>query len=148
MLGARAMIERIQFDPGHLAEIDPAPIFEGETHEKTGYFDNPNAYAHTLVVDGKILGCLGGELMWAGVAEVWALFDKRVRDHAFGITKVARDTLDFYERELNLHRLQAAVKPGFHYAYKWAKTLGFAHEGTMYKYGQDGSNYWRMARVR
>jgi RimJ/RimL family protein N-acetyltransferase len=49
--------------------------------------------------------------------------------------------------EAQVQRVQASVHAEDGQAVRFARWLGFENEGLMKKYGPDGSDYYRMARV-
>ena len=49
--------------------------------------------------------------------------------------------------DASLKRIQASVHTNDQQAIRYVEWLGFENEGLMKKYGPDGSDYYRFARV-
>jgi hypothetical protein len=126
--------------------FEPTEIFLGEM----AYNDCPRdlTYAHTFLIGDTILGCVGGRKLWNGVGEVWALFSSSIHTYPIAFTKAVKECIEFYEKELALHRMQAYVRVGYPMAQRWAEALGFECEGVMRKHGVDGTDYYMMGRVK
>jgi len=145
------MIKRKKFDPRHLDGLEPTSVFFGENgiNTKEHFMDHPHNFAHTLYTEDDLcLGAVGGTVLWAGVAEVWAIFSKHIYTCPVQFTKGVLSVIQDYEQALTLHRVQAYVLEGEAMAYRWATTLGFASEGLLKAFGEDRRNYNIMARVR
>lgn len=140
------MIRSINFHPEHMSMFHPTEVFLGEAAHNNAPRDCQ--YAHTLMNDDTIIGCVGGRKIWNGVAEVWTLFSNSIYKNPIELTKTIEKCLCYYEEALALHRMQAYVKVGYPMAQRWAETLGFVCEGTLRKHGVDGSDYYMMGRVK
>jgi RimJ/RimL family protein N-acetyltransferase len=55
--------------------------------------------------------------------------------------------LDHVQDDASLKRIQASVHTNDQQAIRYVEWLGFENEGLMKKYGPDGSDYYRFARV-
>lgn len=139
------MIKTVTYHQEHIKLFTPAAGFAKDiAHHPNGI---PCQYGHTLLLGNEILGCVGGNVYWNGVAEVWAFFSESIRKYPLEFTKTVRRLVAFYEQELILHRMHFYVREEFEMAMRWAKTLGFKNEGLMKCFGIDGSNYFMFART-
>jgi len=99
-----------------------------------------------LLDGGDVYAVTGLAPLWDGVAEAWFLPTKDMRQKKIQTVRLVRRELDAAIERLKLHRVQAVVRSDFVDAHKLAKFLGFHSEGTMKKYGPDGSDYERYAK--
>jgi len=101
----------------------------------------------TGVVRGEIAGCAGLIPLWPGVAEAWmvstALFTRYPKTIHRGIAA----GLATLAETMGLHRIQAAVHQEHRVSLRWLRRLGFRLEGTLRRYGPDGADYLRLARL-
>ena len=63
------------------------------------------------------------------------------------VARYADNAFDVIIGATNLKRVQASVHAEDHQAVRFARWMGFENEGLMKKYGPDGSDYYRMARI-
>lgn len=99
---------------------------------------------------GYELVAIGGiSILWQGVGEAYIFGTDRKREHRLWFTKQVIQKLNLVVAEMKLHRVQAAVHADDKVALDWIlqKRLGFEVEGVMMKYGPDGADYIRVAKV-
>jgi hypothetical protein len=107
--------------------------------------DKGNAY--TLFVDKKPI-CAGGIiLLWKGVAEGWVMANQNIFEVKFLAAKEIKRRTDVLCERNKIKRLQTTVKYDFSEGIRFASWLGLKPEGIMKKYGPDGSDYYRMAKI-
>ena len=85
--------------------------------------------------------------MWNGVGEGWLVMSTKA--YEMPIT-VARCTVKLFKTIMennDLWRIQASVHSGDNQSLRYAEWMGFENEGIMKKFGPDGSDYYRFARV-
>jgi hypothetical protein len=99
------------------------------------------------LVDNNIILAGGIIPIWDGVAEGWVMSSKRVFDHKIRAASSVKKRLDYLCINNNIQRLQTCVKEKFETGVRFAEWLGLEKEGLMRKYGLDGTNYWRMAKI-
>jgi len=85
--------------------------------------------------------------MWQGVGEGWLIMSKYGYDIPKTVARYADEFFDVIMTEANLQRVQASVNALDPRSVRFARWLGFENEGLMRKYGPDGTDYYRMARV-
>ena len=101
----------------------------------------------TLLGDGTPIVCGGIIPLWNGVCEGWIIGGKRIFQTKIKAARLIKKRTDLLCLNNNVSRLQTAVKAGFKEGYRFAKFLGLQDEGLMKKYGPDGSDYYRMAKI-
>ena len=103
--------------------------------------------SYTLLVDNIPVLAGGVYPLWDGVAEGWVLSSKRILNYKIKAAGSVKKRLDLICINNNIWRLQTSVKEGFHTGVRFAEWLGLKKEGLMQKYGPDGTNYFRMAKI-
>ena len=97
--------------------------------------------------DGRVIGCAGFALLWPGRAQAWCLLDIEVPRRAWlGIHRAVRERLA-QAPSLGVWRIEADAAFGFTEASRWLDMLGFEREGIARRFGPDGSDFIRFARV-
>ena len=92
--------------------------------------------------------CSGGIVpLWNGVAEGWVMASQTIYDVKFLACKEIKRRTDILCKKNNVKRLQTTVKYDFNTGIRFASWLGLKPEGIMRKYGPDGSDYYRMAKI-
>lgn len=98
-------------------------------------------YAHTVVVDGKIVACGGVTEYWPGRGEAWAVLDPECRREFILIHKV----VGRYFQLCSIRRIEAAVDVDFTPGHRWIRALGFQLEAKRLRAflpdGKDASFY-------
>tara|TARA_R110002020_G_scaffold156197_1_gene337966 strand:+ start:1226 stop:1678 length:453 start_codon:yes stop_codon:yes gene_type:complete len=107
--------------------------------------DKGNAY--TLFVKDKPIVAGGIFILWQGVAEGWVLANRNIYDVKFLAAKEIKKRTDLLCKKNKINRLQTSVKADFKTGVRFANWLGLETEGLMKKYGPDGSDYLRMAKI-
>ena len=95
----------------------------------------------------RVLAMAGIFPLWQGVGEAWSLFTPEALQHGVAFHLRAVKVLKgFFDQ--GWWRIQTTVRADFETGILWLDRLGFKDEGLMEKYGPDGSDYIRYARVR
>lgn len=139
-------MELIKFHPDHIrkmAEENP----DYEILLRIVDYSNLNGLSYTLISNEGIIGSGGVDLIMPGVGEAWTVLGKIFYKYRFSAHKVVLQSLKDAERQYNLRRIQASCVKGFEKAEKWLKALGFEYEGVMRKFGPDGNDFLRYARI-
>ena len=103
--------------------------------------------AFTGLIDGYVIASAGIKPLWPGVGEAWIVASDNMPKKKLSVIKLIRENFDSMIQENNLVRVQASVRSDWLEAKRFAEFLGFEHEGIMRKYGPDGQDYLRMARI-
>ncbi len=123
-----------------------APVDYLRSHtDKLAIF--PGSFAHTVILDYKIIAIVGITIIWPGVAEVWSLLSEDIKKIPSYFHRGILKGLNFYQQNLKIKRYQASVKKDYLDGLRWIKALGFEYEGEMKSFGPDGSDFFLFGRV-
>lgn len=98
-------------------------------------------------IDGRIVASAGLIPLWAGVAEAWMISGDEIDRHAIKIARTLRTKLEDIMWQRSIHRAQANIHCRFARAIRLAGWLGFENEGRMTRFGVEGDDYYRFAKV-
>lgn len=135
----------VKFAKEHLFDINLA--FELTNAGKQSLANYADVIGYTGIEDGKILATGGVHRMWEGVGEGWLLVSREGLAKPKTVAKYTSMLFSHLQEEHGLFRIQASVSVADRVANRYAQWLGFENEGIMLKYGPDGSDYIRYARV-
>ena len=85
--------------------------------------------------------------IWGSVAEGWVIGTQDVWNYPLSVAKAIKKDFAKVARQHNITRVQTAILKDFPHGQKFAEWLGLENEGLMKKYGFDGSDQYRYARV-
>lgn len=139
------MLDVASFVPSDVNEIELNYSLPAE--QRLAFARHGNIVGATARKNGKIIVMGGVTIMWPGVGEGWIMLSKHAHKTPVTVAKYAGDVFDVIMKNANLTRVQASVIVTDPKAVRFAKWMGFDNEGIMKKYGPDGSDYYRMARV-
>lgn len=132
----------VSFGMNHkLMEIDA-----GYEDNRICYYSEPGN-AFTMFIDGKPVFAIGLVVLWQGVAEGWVMASQNVFDIKFLAAKTMLKITNDLCKKNKIKRLQTSVKANFKTGVRFANWLGLSSEGLMKRYGPDGSDYIRMAKI-
>tara|TARA_R100000781_G_C3990591_1_gene96779 strand:+ start:94 stop:519 length:426 start_codon:yes stop_codon:yes gene_type:complete len=103
--------------------------------------------AYTALLESKVLMIGGVYGLWQNVGEAWFLMSSMAYNKPFAVAKYSSQLLQHVIEENKLTRVQASVHVDDKQAVRYVEWLGFENEGLMKKFGPDGSDYFRFARV-
>ena len=95
---------------------------------------------------GKVVGAFGVRYIWNGVAEMWMIPSKDIRNNAISLVRGAKILTDTAIYDYDIKRLQISVKVENDTAFRFAKSLGFGVESVMKRFGPEGADYYMMVR--
>ena len=98
-------------------------------------------------VDGRIVASAGLVPLWKGVAEAWMISSDDVGRHQIKVARQIRTMFDDVMWQRGIYRAQANIHHKFEKAIRLAEWLGFEQEGLMRRFGVEGADYYRYARV-
>lgn len=139
MLKLRPFLENDVYD----IELD----YEFTDESRFGLCNHDNIVAYTIVDGDEILAVGGAHIMWFGVGELWVLVSPEAKRRAAPFARYTKRVVDSILQEHKLRRMQASIHVKDQPAIRFAEWLGLEHEGVMRKYGIQGDDYIRMARV-
>tara|TARA_R100001377_G_scaffold10829_2_gene5432 strand:+ start:1318 stop:1758 length:441 start_codon:yes stop_codon:yes gene_type:complete len=142
----------IEYKPEHARDIlagdmnKGAPKHIGQFRDFAESINRPGT-SFTAIDNGYLIACAGIIPLWSGVGEAWFLGSERLHEYTKPIIRAVKKDFKRMIEEHNLIRVQAAVRKDWDEAQRFAKFLGFKDEGLMEKFGPDGSDYYRVARI-
>ncbi len=98
-------------------------------------------------VDGRIVASAGLVPLWQGVAEAWMISADDVGRHQVKVARQIRTMFDDVMCQRGIYRAQANIHHKFEKAIRLAEWLGFEQEGLMRRFGIEGDDYFRYAKV-
>ena len=142
------MCRRVPYLPEHANLLKPRKQFSQMEVESIDRFVGiPYSYMETVMLEDEPVAVLGMVLLWKVVAEVWTVISEAAKKAPISFHKCVLASLIYHERLLGVSRTQMAVRKEFEEGRKWAESLGFDLEGIMVKYGPDGKDFYRYARI-
>lgn len=141
------------FKEEHAMQIELRP-------EESEAKDNPLMYkqfarihylggpAYSLYYQDKLLFCCGMIILRPGVGSTWIVCDKAINGFGIEVLHYSKMILDETIKKYKLHRVQTEIKSTIRLYHQFIKRLGFQEEGTMRKYGSDGSDYLLYSRIQ
>ena len=109
--------------------------------------EHPNIDAFTLEDDEEILAVGGAHILWPGVAEAWVLVSPSGKKHGRLFARYAKRRFEGMLKENDIKRMQATIHATDESGMRFVEWLGFEKEGLMRKYGLQGEDYVRVARI-
>ena len=103
--------------------------------------------AFTLLLNDTPIVSGGVIVLWHGVGEGWVMSSKRIFEYKFTAASLIKRRLDLICDNNKIWRLQTSVKAKFTTGIRFATWLGLTKEGLMRKFGPDGSDYYKMAKI-
>ncbi len=100
--------------------------------------------AFTAIKSGRVLGCAGVEVIWSNRGVAWSLLGKITAPEMLG---VHRRVLDFLNKQ-SLQRIEMTVDAAHTAGHRWARMLGFQHEGRLRAYTPEGRTCDLYARIK
>ena len=134
-----------QFEKEHLDMIETK--FHFPESSKLAMVKESCLSAYTAMLESKVFMIGGVYGLWKGVGEAWFVMSSMAYEKPFAVAKHSSLLLDHVQEENDLKRIQASVHTNDKQAVRYVEWLGFENEGLMKKYGPDGSDYYRFARV-
>ena len=103
--------------------------------------------AFTGIVNNKPIFAAGMKMIWGQVAEGWVIATQDVWDYPLSVAKAIRKDFARVAKENNIVRVQTAIRKDFEQGQRFAEWLGLENEGLMRKFGFDGTDQYRYARI-
>jgi hypothetical protein len=119
-----AQLNEVSLVPGACANVPPGPAVSA--------FDGD-----------RILICGGIAKITNTNGVCWALVAEGAGKHMHALHFAVKRFITLQP----WRRLEASVEEGFGAGCRWVELLGFQFEGRMLKYGENGANYLRYAKV-
>jgi len=106
-----------------------------------------NGLAFTGAINRQIIACAGIKRIWGNVGEGWVLATYDIWNHPITIARAIKKNFEDLARDYKFERIQTAVRADFGIGIRFAKWMGLSNEGLMKKYGFDGTDHYRFARI-
>ena len=116
-------------------------------HKKYAFFLKEVGMSFTGLVNNRPIAAGGVFHLWDGVAEGWVLATKDIYKYPIFCAKHIKQRTEIILKANKIKRLQTSVKADCDVALRFAKWLGLKEEGLMKRYGPDGSDFIRFARI-
>jgi RimJ/RimL family protein N-acetyltransferase len=103
--------------------------------------------AFTGLVNNKPIFAAGMKMIWGKVAEGWVIATQDVWNHPLSVAKAIKKDFARIAKENNITRVQTSIRKDFEQGQRFAEWLGLENEGLMRKFGFDGTDQYRYARI-
>lgn len=140
------MLNTRDFEPSDVMRIELDYDFDGES--RMGLLSHPNITGYTLTFNDEVLAVGGVHVMWFGVGEGWLLVSPKALQKPVALARYTKKLLHVIMKKEAIRRIQASVHVDDERAFGFAEWLGFEYEGLMKKYGVEGDDYFRLARIK
>ena len=139
------MAVAIPFEPKHLCALRAQPMQVNEVSLITPGIASALADgdAWSIYDDEMPLFCGGIVEGTQSTGYLWAFVSGEAGPRMRTITRMCAR----YLAMKRLRRIETSARADFAAGCRWAKLLGFENEGLMRKYGADGSDHYRYARI-
>jgi RimJ/RimL family protein N-acetyltransferase len=87
------------------------------------------------------------KMIWGQVAEGWVIATQDVWNHPLSVAKAIKKDFSRIAKENNITRVQTSIRKDFKQGQRFAEWLGLENEGLMRKFGFDGTDQYRYARI-
>lgn len=139
------MLKFLPFAQDHIQHIKL--MFDLSEDGRKALVEHKDIRGYTLFEEDVVLGIGGVHNIWNGVGEAWLLLGKEAFARPRTVARHTVNMFDHMQEEYKYQRIQASIAVKDAKAKRFAEWLGFQNEGIMRKYGPDGSDYYRYARV-
>jgi len=103
--------------------------------------------AFTGLVNNKPIFAAGMKMIWGQVAEGWVIATSDMWKYPLGVAKAIKKDFARVAKENNIVRVQTSIRKDFKEGQRFAEWLGLENEGLMRKFGFDGTDQYRYARI-
>ncbi len=138
------------YRPSDLYKVkNPYPILSNQlpiVYSLSEYY-GAKGLAFTGYSGNHVIGCCGIVKLWDGHGEAWLLADSSITNHSKWAYRHIKTMMQQVIDNMDLNRVQAAVKKDFPASIRFVEKLGFKAEGEMPEYFL-GETHVRYAKVR
>jgi len=106
-----------------------------------------NNLAFTGIVNYQPIFAAGMKMVWGRVAEGWVIATSEIWKNPLAVARAIKKDFARVAREHNIERVQTAIRKDFKQGQRFAEWLGLENEGLMRKFGFDGTDQYRYARI-
>ena len=86
-------------------------------------------------------------MVWGRVAEGWVIATSEIWKNPLAVARAIKKDFARVAREHNIERVQTAIRKDYKQGQRFAEWLGLENEGLMKKFGFDGTDQYRYARI-
>ena len=122
-------------------------MFEFSDAGRKALVENKEMNGYSLFDQDEVIGIGGIHNIWSHVGEAWLLLGEYAMAKPTSVARHTAYMFDYLQEEFEYKRIQASIAVTDKKARRFAEWLGFQNEGVMKKYGPDGTDYYRYARV-
>ena len=101
----------------------------------------------TGLIGKKPIFAAGMKMIWGQVAEGWVIASSEMWNYPLAVAKAIKKDFARVAKENNIVRVQTAIRKDFKEGQRFAEWLGLENEGLMRKFGFDGTDQYRYARI-
>lgn len=111
----------------------------------SGYLESIAAagFCYSAEIDGQLVACAGVADIGFNTGQLWAFVGAGAGRHMVVLDRAVRRLLSLR----SFRRIQASTEADFKQGCRWLEMLDFQSEGLMRKYGPDGADHIRYARI-
>lgn len=106
-----------------------------------------NNLAFTGIVNYQPIFAAGMKMVWGRVAEGWVIATNEIWKNPLAAARAIKKDFARVAKEHNIERVQTAIRKDFKQGQRFAEWLGLENEGLMKKFGFDGTDQYRYARI-
>ncbi len=106
-----------------------------------------NNLAFTGIVNYQPIFAAGMKMVWGQVAEGWVIATKDIWKNPLAVARAIKKDFARVARKHDIERVQTAIRKDFKQGQRFAEWLGLENEGLMKKFGFDGTDQYRYARI-
>ena len=106
-----------------------------------------NNLAFTGIVNYQPIFAAGMKMVWGRVAEGWVIATSDIWKNPLSVARAIKKDFARVAKEHNIERVQTAIRKDFKEGQRFAEWLGLENEGLMKKFGFDGTDQYRYARI-
>ena len=106
-----------------------------------------NNLAFTGIVNYQPIFAAGMKMVWGRVAEGWVIATSDIWKNPLSVARAIKKDFARVAKEHNIERVQTAIRKDFKQGQRFAEWLGLENEGLMKKFGFDGTDQYRYARI-
>lgn len=99
-----------------------------------------NGFTYTFMNKEAPAAIVGGNILWPGVCQVWAVISDKIRKHGIYLTKATDEILRQGAIKHNIRRYHCIVHGGTQENVRWLYSLHFEYEYSMYRAAPDGAD--------
>ena len=106
-----------------------------------------NNLAFTGIVNYQPIFAAGMKMVWGRVAEGWVIATNEIWKNPLAVARAIKKDFARVAREHDIERVQTAIRKDYKQGQRFAEWLGLENEGLMKKFGFDGTDQYRYARI-